>query len=411
MPDKPSSADSKQQNEEQQPNEPANEDEEQKPKTHLEDSSVSQVKKADELIELEECVKAETGVWVFFNKLLPKEDDEAHDTKKKGKGKSAAVEEEKPVYGRAWLDLSSLKDPGETKVEARIFLETAEFHKPKTEEEQAEKDQKDAAEEDNEEPPKVFEEAETYIMCKLEINEPIIPSEEDFVHQALPHDLIEPKSVAQSKIKPMKDPEGDFKKQLKLAIESINKVYLNMFEEDLKREGIGGCSDETFEARKEQFLYDFNISGKYHIMKEKFKKTVVKIVRETFKKKKAFKGLHMDEQDHFYSILYAHLVNQIQGCIKDMVETRKDVLHENVLISDKKEAQKEIDTLIDSHTHETEDERLARLCEEYEELGELDKAHSYMETRAKLNPDSIQLWRSYALFMLRNYGHFDKAQE
>lgn len=231
------------------------------------------------------------------------------------------------------------------------------------------------------------------------------------VVQALPHDLVEPKVISQSKIKPMKDPEGDFRKQLSLAIESINKEYLGMFEEDLKREGIGGCSDETFEARKEQFLYDFNTSRKYHNMKEKLKKTIVKIVRDTFKKRQHFKGLHMDDRDHFYSTLYAHLVNQIQICLTEMVETRKDILHENVLISDKKAAQHEIDVLVDSHTKETEDERLARLAEEYEELGELDKAHSYIEERIKVNSDSIDLWRYYSLFMLRNYGNFDKAQE
>jgi hypothetical protein len=170
-----------------------------------------------------------------------------------------------------------------------------------------------AAEEENkDETPKVFEEAKTYMIIEFEVGEPIVPTEENFVLQALPHDLIQPKAVTQAKIQPMKDPEGDFRKQLKLAIESINKEYLTMFEEDLKREGIGGCSDETFEARKEQFLYEFNTSGKYHIMKEKLKKTIVRIVRDTFKKKKKFKGLHMDEQDHFYSILYAHLVRQVQ---------------------------------------------------------------------------------------------------
>lgn len=284
--------------------------------------------------------------------------------------------------------------------------------KPAEGEEGKEAQPEPAVEEENkEELPKIFEEAKTYMIIEFELSEPFMPTEENFVLQALPHDLILPKAVTQAKIKPMKDPEGDFRKQLKLAIESINKEYLTMFEEDLKREGIGGCSDETFEARKEQFLYEFNTSGKYHIMKEKLKKTIVRIVRDTFKKKKKFKGLHMDEQDHFYSILYAHLVHQVQICIKNMVETTKDSLHENILISDKKAAEKEIENLLDSHTKETEEERLTRLSSEYEELGFLDKAHSYIEELAKVSPDSIDLWRNYALFMLRNYGHFEKAEE
>lgn len=62
-----------------------------------------------------------------------------------------------------------------------------------------------------------------------------------------------------------------------------------MFKDELTREGISGCTEETFEHRKEQFLYDFNTTGKYHILKEKLKKTIVKIVRKSFSlKEKSF---------------------------------------------------------------------------------------------------------------------------
>jgi hypothetical protein len=319
------------------------------------------------------------------------------------------------VFGRAWLDLSSLVDPGETKISTKIFFETAEAPKKKQPEGEAGNvppvQEPVDGEGNKQEVHKVFEEPRTYIMIDFEISEPIVPAAEDFIIQALPHDLIQPKAVTQAKVKPQRDPEGDFRKQLSLAIESVNKEFLAMFEEDLRREGIGGCADETFEARKEQFLYDFNTSGKYHIMKEKLKKTVVKIVRNTFKKRQSFKGLHMDDRDHFYSTMYSHLVNQIQICISSMVSNRKDILHENVLISDKKAAKKEIEVLVDSKLRETEDERLARLAQEYEEQGNLDRAHSYIEDRVKVSPDSIDLWRSYALFMLRNYGHFERAEE
>jgi predicted Zn-dependent protease len=393
--------------------EPQNEGEEQAPKTHMEDMTISEVKKSDSLIELEETIKTEQGCWIYFSKLLPKEEEEAPDPKKKGKGgKGAPTEDEKPVYGRAWLDLSTLKEPGETKVEAKITLETAEAPKAKPKEDEENKEP--AAEPEGEgeaQIEQVFEEPKTYIILEFELNEPIVPTAEDFVMQALPHDLIIPKAIAQAKVKPMKDPEGDFRKMLKLTIESINKEYLGMFEEDLRREGIGGCTDETFEARKEQFLYEFNSDGKYHLMKEKLKKTVVKIVRDTFKKKSSFKGLHMNEKDHFYSTMYAHLVNQIHICLSDMVGQRKDILHENVVIKDNLEAEKETERLIDSKTNETEDERLERLAQEYEEVGNLDKANNYYFTRTNINPDNMELWRNYAMFMLRNYGMFDRAEE
>lgn len=60
---------------------------------------------------------------------------------------------------------------------------------------------------------------------------------------------------------------------------------------------------DSFEERKKEFLYEINTSGKYHILKEKLKKTIVRIVKEHFKKANqgSLKGLHHDERDHFYS--------------------------------------------------------------------------------------------------------------
>ena len=45
-------------------------------------------------------------------------------------------------------------------------------------------------------------------------------------------------------------------------------------------------------------------------MKEKMKKTIVRIVREHFQKKdvSSIKGIYKDERDNFYSQLYAYLV-------------------------------------------------------------------------------------------------------
>jgi len=58
-----------------------------------------------------------------------------------------------------------------------------------------------------------------------------------------------------------------------------------MFKDEIVWEGIGNSSEQTFEQRKEQFLYDFNTTGKYHILKEKLKKTIVKIVRKSMGKR------------------------------------------------------------------------------------------------------------------------------
>ena len=70
-------------------------------------------------------------------------------------------------------------------------------------------------------------------------------------------------------------------------------------------------SNASYEERKKEFLYEINKSGKYHILKERMKKTIVRIVKEHFGKKGSIKGLHKDEQDRFYSELYVFLVQQM----------------------------------------------------------------------------------------------------
>ena len=39
-----------------------------------------------------------------------------------------------------------------------------------------------------------------------------------------------------------------------------------------------------FEEQKKEFFYEINTQGKYHILKEKMKKSIVRIVKEHFKR-------------------------------------------------------------------------------------------------------------------------------
>jgi len=109
-----------------------------------------------------------------------------------------------------------------------------------------------------------------------------------------------------------KDPTDDFCKQITLAVESLAKEYYVTFQEELHAEAAAHKSEaelqESFEERKKEFLYEINTQGKYHIMKEKLKKTIVRIVKEHFEKTGSIRGLHKDERDHFYSELYRYLV-------------------------------------------------------------------------------------------------------
>jgi len=79
-------------------------------------------------------------------------------------------------------------------------------------------------------------------------------------------------------------------------------------------------------------LYEINTKGKYHILKEKMKKTIVRIVREHFGKSEAIKGLKKDERDQFYSQLYIYLVGQMRETVAEIIQSEKNELHLSVVV-------------------------------------------------------------------------------
>jgi len=72
-------------------------------------------KQGFELIELEEAIKNDGGCWLKFMKLpqaeAPVEEKGAKKAPPPKKG-GAILDDIKPVFGRAWVDLSDLKRPG-----------------------------------------------------------------------------------------------------------------------------------------------------------------------------------------------------------------------------------------------------------------------------------------------------------
>jgi hypothetical protein len=68
----------------------------------------------------------------------------------------------------------------------------------------------------------------------------------------------------------------------------LTREYYTSFKDDLTKAQTTTKTDketkEDYENRRKEFLYDINTSGKYHILKEKMKKTIVRIVREHFGK-------------------------------------------------------------------------------------------------------------------------------
>lgn len=138
-----------------------------------------------------------------------------------------------------------------------------------------------------------------------------------------------------------------------------------MFESDIQRNNEVELATEImqkqFDEQKKEFFYEVNTQGKYHILKEKMKKSIVRIVKEHFERKDiSIRGLHKDERDHFYSELYQFLIQKMRYSVRTLVQRKKHELHSNILVP-KEQAALETEHLIEKTLGESMIARFKRL--------------------------------------------------
>jgi hypothetical protein len=80
------------------------------------DATVEATLTAGEIQKFEQDINDHKGIWLYFDKLPPAEEDAAAKGGKPPAGKpgakpGGAAEEMKPVNGRAWIDLTQFSDP------------------------------------------------------------------------------------------------------------------------------------------------------------------------------------------------------------------------------------------------------------------------------------------------------------
>ena len=77
-------------------------------------------------------------------------------------------------------------------------------------------------------------------------------------------------------------------------------------------------------------MYDFNTSGKYKILKEKIKKSIVKICMHKFKKEGNFTGITTDTRDQFYSDIYVFLMKYMRKTLAKFIKLKNEDLHHDI---------------------------------------------------------------------------------
>ena len=373
-----------------------------------EGQNITTIKKSGEkYIEFEEDVNIEEGT-VLELQLLPPPDE---DPKKRPKPKGITPEEVKPIYAVSWIDFSKFHNtPGLSEIVLRSKLLTREMYEKRIDdlEQQIHKKilnpnnpeiQKLINKED-EESTDFIEKAQTYIYIRIAMSQapvPLMPN----IELPIPLDLIKNPPV-QRRPMTVEEIEKDLLRQFKIAISAIAKEYneamgdteKGQIVQKEKENLIQNVKKEEREGLLSKFFDKFNSSGKADLLKEKLKKFIVKIVREKYGKKGApVKGVHRNKEDQFYSELYAYLTDAIKQAMDELVQVKKDELHEDVIVSFT-QSKKEIMNYAIRQNKEPEDKRLLRLSKENELLNNYPKSLKYFKARLLLDPNK-EAWLAY----------------
>lgn len=147
------------------------------------------------------------------------------------------------------------------------------------------------------------------------------------------------------------------------------------------------------------------MSGKYKILKDRIKKVIVHLCEHYFTEQmatsKSFTGLTCTIRDQFYSDIYNFLVSKYRHALQELVFEKKETLSEVEVLSPHAQ-KKNVDRLLATYSQETPEERIARIVEEYEALGDSQYGEGILKKAMEAEAGNVGLKRTFAMYCLRN---------
>ncbi|KAM3132785.1 hypothetical protein pb186bvf_015090 [Paramecium bursaria] len=340
------------------------------------------------LVIQQERFRVDRGEWIFFYKSPTLAEEELAKLKKT-KPKTLNLNDLNIIVFKAWIDYSQFDNPGSQESIQRIKFtqyldETAPAETPK---------------------PNIDN---MYMLINLRLSVPFKPvrSEPYLTFNDIIAPAPEPLPIPSSQ-----QCINELRTDLQVIIESLAMEYSNMFGKEFNQLFTQKQSNvlkthkpSDLSRRKEHFLYDFNISGKYKILKERIKKSIVRLCRDKFQRTGSVTGISTTQSDQFYSELYVFLMEEMRQVLINLVKENKEMLKEDFSqLTSKKLGPKDIgnQNIIEQKTGESRAEQLERLCYEYEILKKYDDVEKFYTELLELNKkDSSSLVR-FAQFCLR----------
>ena len=274
-----------------------------------------------QLREFESNICDNKGCWVYFDKVVPHEEEATEHAaaggKKapakappKGKTGQTSAEEAKPTHGRAWLNLTQLLQPGVKQCTSRAFLQQctpAEAHHPHHKPPTAGEGEMDHVSEVNaiqktdgtdsvEAPTDLFGDAQAYVHLTIQLSEPLYPFPNNEFIKADGSALTE-KYEAPPKFPSTRDAIQEFDDAINFLVQQIGAEYekANLDAEQpttstpslLKAQGTFMSSkniEQLADQRREKFLTEFTQSSKYQELRNRLKQAIFRLGMEKIKK-------------------------------------------------------------------------------------------------------------------------------
>ena len=191
--------------------------------------------------------------------------------------------------------------------------------------------------------------------------------------------------ISRQRMEKLEEPTGcseEFRQKCQEIVQGLSEQYQTMF----PGTSANGLSEDEASKRKKDLVFDLNTSGKYLQLKDSLRESVVRIVKEKYRRTG-----HMthEELQGIYNDVYMYLVDEMHLALAGLFEPKAEA---TTALPDK------------ARLHD-----LQNLADEYEVMGLLESAEKCHQERV-LVKDNAQLWSDYGSFCMRK-GDLGRAEE
>jgi hypothetical protein len=108
-----------------------------------------------------------------------------------------------------------------------------------------------------------------------------------------------------------------FKHDIVSAMQSLSNEYVNVFSKDTNESKSKTKTTMTeqkkmeLQKKKEAYMQEINQSGKYKLLKDRLRKSIIRVCIDKFQKQGLYTGVTKDDKDRLFAELYVFLMEDM----------------------------------------------------------------------------------------------------